>query len=107
MITAGLVLLSIGSALLALAGFGVWRLPDALSRQHAATKSGTLALAFVCLGAALVARDLDWALRLAVVVAFLLATLPLSSNVLARAALREADGDEAGRDARLVDPPRR
>lgn len=104
--TIGLLLLVLGAALLVLAGVGVLVLPDALSRQHAATKSGTLALALVCLGAALHVGELDWALRLAVIFGFLLATLPISSNMLARAALREVEGDEAGRSAELVDPPR-
>ena len=34
------------------AAWGVVRLPDALSRQHAATKAGTLALAVFVLGVA-------------------------------------------------------
>ena len=47
----GAVLLGLGALLLVLAAWGVIVLPDALARQHAATKAGTLALALVCIGA--------------------------------------------------------
>ena len=47
------LLLIAGAVLLVLAAWGVIALPDALARQHAATKAGTLALVLVCLGAAL------------------------------------------------------
>ncbi|NWG74928.1 MAG: monovalent cation/H(+) antiporter subunit G, partial [Rubrivivax sp.] len=45
------VLLVAGTVLLVIAAWGVVTLPDALARQHAATKAGTLALALVGLGA--------------------------------------------------------
>lgn len=83
-------LLVTGAALLVLAAWGVVVLPDALSRQHAATKAGTLALALVCFGAMLLVRDGDWVWRLALILVFLLATLPVASHLLARAAVREA-----------------
>jgi hypothetical protein len=44
----GGVLIAGGGLLLAIAAWGVLVLPDALARQHAATKAGTLALALVC-----------------------------------------------------------
>lgn len=84
------ILLAAGGLLLALAAWGVIVLPDALSRQHAATKAGTLALALVCLGAGLAVGEGEWAWRLALILGFLLATLPVASHLLARAAVREA-----------------
>jgi multicomponent Na+:H+ antiporter subunit G len=84
-------LLLAGGALLLLAAWGVIRLPDALSRQHAATKAGTLAVALVCLGAMLAAGEAGWTLRLVVILVFLLVTLPVASHLLARAAVREGD----------------
>ena len=86
----GSVLLAAGALLLVVAAWGVVVLPDALARQHAATKAGTLALAVVCVGAMLVARDAAWTGRLLLILAFLLATLPVASHLLARAAVRDA-----------------
>lgn len=83
-------LLVAGALLLVVAAWGVITLPDALARQHAATKAGTLALALTGLGAALATLEFAWAWRLALIVGFLLATLPVASHLLARAAVREA-----------------
>jgi multicomponent Na+:H+ antiporter subunit G len=86
----GALLLAVGAVLLVIAAWGVIVLPDALARQHAATKAGTLALALVCLGAMLMARDAAWTWRLLLILGFLLVTLPVASHLLARAAVREA-----------------
>jgi multicomponent Na+:H+ antiporter subunit G len=91
-----------GSLLLVVAAWGVIALPDALARQHAATKAGTLALSVVCVGAALVAGSWDWAWRLILIVGFLMATLPVASHLLARAAVREARSIEHVSQAPLV-----
>ncbi|MFN3610619.1 cation:proton antiporter [Tepidimonas sp.] len=107
----GAWLLGGGAALLVIAAWGVVALPDALSRQHAATKAGTLAVALVCGGAALAVAEASWTWRLLLIIGFLLATLPVASNLLARAAVREA-GQEAdaarapvvGGDAGLAAP---
>jgi multicomponent Na+:H+ antiporter subunit G len=94
-------LLAAGAVLLVIAAWGVIRLPDALARQHAATKAGTLALALVCLGAMAAVRDVGWVWRLVLIVGFLLATLPVASHLLARAAVREA-----GLEERMAAAPR-
>lgn len=108
MIAAGTVLVGAGALLLVIAAWGVVTLPDALSRQHAATKAGTLALAFVCAGALLLAADSAWAWRLALILGFLMTTLPLASHLLARAAVAEAGLDDNLRDVPLVgDDPER
>lgn len=86
----GLGLCLLGAVLLLIAAWGVVCLPDALSRQHAATKAGTLALFTFILGAGLLMPDLAWIGRLALLLLVLLLTLPLASHALARAALREA-----------------
>ncbi len=96
------LLLLLGAALLVLAAWGVVSLPDALARQHAATKAGTLALALVCAGAMLLANDAGWWWRLGLVLGFLLATLPVASHLLARAAVREAGQQAALAQAPLV-----
>lgn len=102
------LLLAAGALLLVVAAWGVIALPDALARQHAATKAGTLALALVCLGAALRMPDAGWLWRLALILGFLFATLPVASHLLARAAVREAALDDEIRAApRVGDEPGR
>ncbi len=86
----GFVLASAGVLLLVVAALGLFLLPDALSRQHAATKSGTLALGLLLSGAALVAADPAWWPRVALILVFLLLTLPVASHMLGRAAARHA-----------------
>ena len=97
-----MVLIGLGAVLLVIAAWGVIALPDALSRQHAATKAGTLALAFVLLGAWLLMPTVEWAWRLGLILGFLLATLPVASHLLARAAVVEAGMEEQIRNAPLV-----
>lgn len=91
-------LVAAGALLLLVAGWGVLRLPHALARQHAATLAGTLALACVLLGVLLAVRQGAWSWRLALLDVVLLVTLPLSSQVLARAAATQARWD------RLAEP---
>lgn len=86
-LAAGFLLL--GGVLLVVAAWGVVALPDVLARQHAATKAGTLALALVCVGAMWAVGESEWLWRLGAVLALLLVTLPVASNLLARAALAE------------------
>lgn len=102
----GCALAIAGAVLLVVAAWGVLILPDALARQHAATKAGTLALGLVCAGAALLAREGAWSWRLGLIAGFLLATLPVASHMLARAAVREAGWATAVRGARVVPPAR-
>jgi len=88
----GWVLCAVGMALMLVAALGLVRLPDALSRQHAATKAGTVAVTLVAVGAALVAGSAPWTWRLATIVVLLLLTLPLASHTLSRAAARDKKG---------------
>lgn len=85
---AGAVCLVAGSTLSFVAALGVVRLPDLLSRQHAATKPQVLGLALMMAGLALTLRVgvVGWTLLL--VVAFQLITSPVSAHMLARAGYR-------------------
>ena len=96
------ILTAVGAALLVIAAWGVIVLPDALSRQHAATKAGTLALALVLIGAWLLMPIGEWAWRLVLILGFLLATLPVASHLLARAAVVEADLEDTIHNAPLI-----
>lgn len=88
MTTLGWVFCFLGVLVLLIAGVGLLRLPDALARQHAATKAATLGLGLLIIGTSLVAGRWDWAPRLLLLLALLLVTLPLASHALARAAVR-------------------
>ena len=80
-----LVLLG-GAFFLFLGGLGLYRMPDIYNRIQAGTKATTLGTLLLLLGAALMAPG--WAVKLLLIMLFLMFTNPLSSQVLARAAHR-------------------
>lgn len=97
MIVVGAGLIGLGALFLVVSAIGVLVLPDALSRQHAATKAVTLSLALILVGAMFVAGNAAWTARLAGVLTLLLLTLPVASHMLARAASHEL-GEDRSRD---------
>lgn len=86
-----------GSLLLVVAAAGLFTLPDALARQHAATKAGTLALGLILLGVGLVGDTAAWWGRVVALVVVLFLTLPVASHMLARAAAREGAGSNGSK----------
>lgn len=89
MTAVGEVLIVIGGAMLVVSAVGLFVLHDALARQHAATKAGTLALAMILLGTAMASGGgAGWWWRVAAVEAWLVLTLPVASHLIARAAYR-------------------
>jgi multicomponent Na+:H+ antiporter subunit G len=93
---AGWLLCSTGILVILVAAIGIIRLPDAMSRQHAATKATTVAVMLFAIGTMLIIREADWTWRLLVILFFLFLTLPLASHVLGRAAYREINsGNES------------
>jgi multicomponent Na+:H+ antiporter subunit G len=75
-----------GAAFMLVAAIGVVRMPDLLMRLHCSTKSATLGVSCVMLGAALHFSEVAiWARALAAI-AFLFATAPVAAHVLGRAA---------------------
>ena len=95
MILVGQIIAALGIVALLIAALGVLRLPDALSRQHAATKAATIAVTFMILGLMLFSvgsgMDSGWIFRLGVLILALYASLPLASHALARSASIEAN----------------
>lgn len=80
-----MLLMAAGVVFILIAGLGVARLPDVFQRMHAATKAGGIGTTLVILGVLLasgVARPLTGVLT----VLFMLLTLSIASQVLARAA---------------------
>lgn len=96
MIMTGWLLCGLGMVILLIAALGIIRLPDALTRQHAATKAGTLAVACFTLGLLLTALasglGAAWAWRLLTLLTILFLTLPLASHAVARAVVKERQG---------------
>ncbi len=82
----GILALVLGLAMLVVAALGLFTLPDALSRQHAATKAGTIAIGFILLAVGLWKPDFSWWWRIFAIMGLLMATLPVASHLLARAA---------------------
>lgn len=89
----GMLFLILGAVILLLASIGLFVLRDALSRQHAATKAGSLGIVGIVIGAALIGGEVAWVWRAIVIVVIVWVTMPVASHVLARAALREQGSD--------------
>ncbi|MEU0134974.1 monovalent cation/H(+) antiporter subunit G [Streptomyces sp. NPDC006296] len=86
--TAGAVLVFLGAAVCLLGVVGMLKLPDVLSRSHAATKPQTLGLLLVLAGVALRLRSgMDLA-TLALIGFFQLMTGPVAAHLVARSAYR-------------------
>lgn len=81
----GALLLAAGVAFIAIAGLGVARLPDVFQRMHAATKAGGIGASLVVLGV-LVAGGVARPLTGVATILFMLLTLSVASQLLARAA---------------------
>ena len=78
----------LGATLFLASAVGLVRLPDFYTRIHAPTKAATLGVALLCLASlarSLPRQDLVWIEDL-LIVAFLVLTVPVSSQVLLRAA---------------------
>ncbi|HXV94677.1 MAG TPA: monovalent cation/H(+) antiporter subunit G [Pseudonocardia sp.] len=88
------ILLVIGSLLAMLAGLGVLRFPDTLSRLQAATKLQAAGIGLLLVAAMLVAEDAGEVMVLGLTGVALLVTVPVLSQVVARAAYRSEREDD-------------
>lgn len=94
------VLMSMGVAFIGIASVGVARLPDVFQRMHAATKAGGIGTSLVLLGV-LVAGGAVRPMMAVLTIVFMLLTLSVASQLLARAAyvsgarLEDLDGNDA------------
>ena len=94
------VFVVLGALLSLVAGVGVLRFPDALSRLHAGTKPQVLGLVCVVIAIALSARSWTAVLLLVPVVLFQLLTQPIAAHMIGRAGYRTKNHR---RDLLLVD----
>ena len=79
-------LLAVGAAFSLIAAIGVVRFPDLFLRMHCSTKSATLGVSCIMLGAALHFGDLVSFTKALAAILFILVTAPVAAHVLARAA---------------------
>ena len=86
---AATVLLALGVGFITVASIGVARLPDVFQRMHAATKAGSIGASLVVLGV-LVAGGVARPLTGVLTILFMLLTLSVASQLLARAGPRLA-----------------
>lgn len=84
----------LGALLVLVAGIGVVRFDDPMSRLHALTKASTLGVVLVLLGAALfLHRPNDWT-SLVLAAALQLATSPMSASLISRSTYLATVGPE-------------
>jgi multicomponent Na+:H+ antiporter subunit G len=79
-------LLVSGSFFAFVAALGMLRLPDTLTRMHAATKAGTLGVGLILIAEAVFYQDLGITLRAVAAIVFLLLTAPVAAHLIGRAA---------------------
>jgi multicomponent Na+:H+ antiporter subunit G len=83
-IIAGILIL-IGSAFCLVAALGIVRLPDTLTRMHAATKAGTLGAGLLIIGGAIFFQELGVSLRAVTIIALVVLTAPVAAHLIGRA----------------------
>jgi multicomponent Na+:H+ antiporter subunit G len=79
----------VGAVFSFLAGVGVLRMPDAMTRLHAATKVSAFGSGMALIAAALHFGDPAMAARSFIALALILLSTPVATHLLARAAWRE------------------
>ena len=98
------LLMLLGSIFCLLASVGIVRLPDALTRMHAATKAGTLGTGLLVIAGAFFYRQLGISLRAATVFALVLLTAPVAAHLIGRAFYHSG---EAMSDRTVIDELKR
>ena len=76
----------LGAFLMFLTGLGLLRMPDVFMRMHAATKSASLGVALLLLGAALFFGETAIVTKALVTIVFIFLTAPVAGHLLGRAA---------------------
>ena len=80
------ILMLAGSFFSFVAALGMLRLPDTLTRMHAATKAGTLGTGLILIAVATFYQEIGITLRSLVAIVFLLLTAPVAAHLIGRAA---------------------
>ena len=77
-----------GTGLILVAGLGIVRMPDLLTRMHASSKAGTLGVSLILVAVAFTLPDPAIVMRVVLTILFLFLTAPLSAHMIARAGYR-------------------
>ncbi len=85
-------LLVSGSAFVLVAALGVARLPDTLSRMHAATKAGAFGASLMLAALVLHLGGAATVVKAVLVIVFFYATAPIAAHLLGRLAYRRGTG---------------
>ncbi|QKT04502.1 monovalent cation/H(+) antiporter subunit G [Ectothiorhodospiraceae bacterium 2226] len=80
------VLLLLGASLMLLAAVGLLRMPDLLTRMHAATKAGALGAGLMVSALAIYFAEGEVVARAVAIVAFIVLTAPIAAHMVGRAA---------------------
>lgn len=85
---ASAVLLGGGALLMLLAGIGIVRMPDVYTRMQASAKASTFGAGLLLLAVTFHFQDLDVTVRALATIAFIFLTVPVSAQLISRAAYR-------------------
>jgi multicomponent Na+:H+ antiporter subunit G len=81
---AGLFLV-LGAAFMLIAGLGVWRMPDLLTRMHATTKAGVLGAGLMLVGVGIHFGEVSVLVRVVAIIGFIMLTAPVAAHMIGRA----------------------
>ena len=95
MVYVGYMFIFFGVIAFLISAIGLVRMPDIYTRMHAGTKTTTVGIVLVVVGA--ICMEPTWAWKLILLAVFILLTNPLSSSVIARAS--HTDGSTLELDA--------
>lgn len=87
MIYLGYAFIFLGTIAFLISAVGLIRMPDIYTRMHVGSKSTTMGIILVILGA--ICIEPTWAWKLILLAIFILLTNPLSSSVIARASHKD------------------
>ncbi|PWH15280.1 MAG: Na+/H+ antiporter subunit G [Anaerolineae bacterium] len=79
-------LMFLGALLMFIAALGVARMPDLFTRMHSSTKSATLGVGLIMMGAAFHFGEVGMTMRAVAIIVFLFLTAPVAAHMLGRAA---------------------
>lgn len=82
------IVLTLGAGFMLIAAIGVWRMPDTFRRLHCSTKSATLGVILMLVGAALALGTTGAWVRAVAAALFFLLTAPVGGHALGRAVWR-------------------
>ena len=94
------VLAALGVFLQLIAGLGVLRMPDLLTRMHASSKAATLGAALILLAVGIRFGEPAILVRTALIILFLFLTAPVAAHMIGRAGYR---GSRPVADENVID----